>query len=176
MKNLTETLFEQAMAAQDKYDIQRELYGLQSSSAMAALFRYETLHDVIELSGLMPEYLAYYRELRNTAKNHLEDITMLNQNEPDLSSLPEICYTVTPTGVFAMLRRGESGYYPVDTEAAGAPDLRELADKLNRQFGISKAQEAAMLNGSMFGWDTPAADPNSYDSNGIPILLQQASY
>lgn len=101
---------------------------------------------------------------------------MQKQNEVDLLRLPEICYTVTPTGVFAMLRRGVRGYYPVATETTGTSDLRKLADKLNRQFNISKAQEEAMLNGSIFGWDTPAADPNNYDSNGIPILLQQASY
>lgn len=175
MQNLKETLFEQAIAAQDKYDIQRELYGLQSSTTMAALFRYETLHDVIELAGLMPEYLNFYRKKKKAEKKKLEEKAMQNQSSLDLLSLPEMCYTVTPTGKFAMLRRGESGYYPVNTEAAGSPNLRELADKLNRQFDVSKAQEAAMLNGSMFGWDTPAADPNSYDSNGVPILLKQVT-
>lgn len=89
--------------------------------------------------------------------------------------LPEFCYTVTPTGVFAMLRRGENGYYAVNADGADALSLRALADKLNRQFEITKAQESAMLNGAMSGWDTPAADPNSYDNNGVPILLKKAS-
>lgn len=92
-----------------------------------------------------------------------------NQND-----LPEFCYTVTPMGAFVMLRRGKLGYYPVKAEDINPSELRMLADKLNRQFEITKAQEAAMLNGAMFGWDTPAADPNSYDSNGVPILLKSA--
>lgn len=68
MEPLKETLFEQAMTAQYKYELHRELYGLQSSTVLAALFRYETLHDVIEHAGLMPDYLAYYREHEKTAK------------------------------------------------------------------------------------------------------------
>lgn len=90
-------------------------------------------------------------------------------------NLPEFCYTVTSTGLFVMLRRGKLGYYSVKVEDTNASELRALADKLNRQFEITKAQESAMLNGAMFGWDTPAADPNSYDSNGVPILLKQAT-
>ena len=39
---------------------------------------------------------------------------------------------------------------------------------LNRQFGVSKAQEAAMVAGSMYGWDSPLVDQNKYDENGIP--------
>lgn len=68
MEDLKKILFEQATSAQIKYEIRRELYGLQSSTTTAALFRYETLHDVIEISGLMPEYLLYYRERRKAAK------------------------------------------------------------------------------------------------------------
>ena len=99
---------------------------------------------------------------------------MLDEME-NQQSLPEFCYTVTPTGTFAMLRRGENGYYSVQVGDTNLSDLRALADKLNRQFEITKAQEAAMLNGAMFGWDTPAADPNSYDSNGVPILSKEVT-
>ena len=34
---------------------------------------------------------------------------------------------------------------------------------------MTKAQTAAMLAGSMFGWEAPAADPKNYDEQGQPI-------
>ena len=63
--------------------------------------------------------------------------------------------------------RGADGCSPSDR---CNPDEtgREAADRLNRQAGITKAQEAAMLAGSMFGWAVPAADPKNYDKQGTP--------
>ncbi len=91
-------------------------------------------------------------------------------------NLPEFCYTVLrSTGEFAMLRRGESGYCPIKINLAGNPNIRDLADKLNQQFGITKPQEAAMVAGSMFGWDCPAANPHNYDKSGIPIKPNRKS-
>ena len=84
-------------------------------------------------------------------------------------NLPEYCYTVIKsTGEFAMLHKGRKGYSPIDLSLAENPNIRDLADVLNRQFGVSKAQEAAMVAGSMYGWDSPLVDPNKYDENGIP--------
>ena len=44
-----------------------------------------------------------------------------------------------------------------------------IVDECNEIGGVSKAQAAAMLAGSMFGWDIPAADPKNYDEQGKPI-------
>ena len=45
----------------------------------------------------------------------------------------------------------------------------EVAEKL----GVSRAQAEAMLAGSMFGWQTQAADPCSYDEQGRILTPKQ---
>lgn len=73
-----------------------------------------------------------------------------------MKNLPEFCYTVLPTGEFAMLHRGHPGYCPIDISLAGAPNIRDLADKLNYQFGVTKEQEANMLAEALSEQNTPA--------------------
>ena len=53
---------------------------------------------------------------------------------------------------------------------------KEGAAALNAANDVTKAQEAAMVAGSMFGWETPAANPKNYDSLGQPIKNQRRSH
>ena len=88
---------------------------------------------------------------------------------PIRSSLPEHCFTVLQAeGSIVALERGKKGYFPT-SEGGNLDTSRKSADMLNRKLGVSKAQEAAMAAGSMFGWDTPAADPKNYDEEGKAI-------
>lgn len=82
------------------------------------------------------------------------------------SNLPERCYGILPsTGDAIIIKRGETGYYR--TFLSDDKEFnRQLVDEYNEILGVSKAQAAAMLAGSMFGWHVPAADPNNYDENG----------
>lgn len=88
---------------------------------------------------------------------------------PLRSSLPEKCFSVLEsTGEMIVITKGEKGYtpmgiFPQDTSP------REGVTAANAANGVTKAQEAAMVAGSMFGWDTPAADPKNYDEQGVPI-------
>jgi hypothetical protein len=41
---------------------------------------------------------------------------------------------------------------------------------MNEAMGVTRQQEAAMLAGSLLGWDSPAAKPWSYDETGKPIV------
>lgn len=76
--------------------------------------------------------------------------------------LPRYCYATLPsTGQLIKIDRYESGYTPIDSSMS--------AEEANELIGVNKAQAEAMFMGSMFGWDTPAANPSNYDSNGRPL-------
>ena len=88
---------------------------------------------------------------------------------PLRSSLPEECYATLPsTGELIRVRKGESGYY-AEKNADPSVTGEIVAEQRNKALGVSKAQAAAMLYGSLFGWETPSADPSNYDLAGNPL-------
>lgn len=87
---------------------------------------------------------------------------------PLRSDLPETCYATLPsTGDVIIIKHGESGYYRSEYSTEDKAFNREFANDRNANLGVSKAQVEAMLAGSMYGWDVPAADPKSYNENGV---------
>ena len=86
---------------------------------------------------------------------------------PLRSSLPEKCFVyVESTDEIGVVTRGETGYSPTGIKPEGV-SKREGEDALNEAQGITKAQTAAMSAGSLFGWDTKAADPANYNEEGV---------
>lgn len=93
---------------------------------------------------------------------------------PLRSSLPDLCYANLPsTGELIIITKGESGYKNASSPYDSPERNKELAEGHNAEMGITKAQAAAMLAGSMFGWEVPAADPTNYDDNGTPVKIRQ---
>lgn len=86
---------------------------------------------------------------------------------PLRSTLPESCYTyVISDNCIGIIKKGESGYYKTDISFFGADNAQEIIDEYNDRLGVTPAQAKAMQAGSMFGWDTLAADPAQYDTDG----------
>ena len=89
---------------------------------------------------------------------------------PMRSTLPDKCYAVLPSNdEIIIVKKGESGYYRTNKYGHDRAEALTIVDEDNERDGVSRAQAAAMLAGSMFGWATPAADPKNYDSRGQPI-------
>ena len=88
---------------------------------------------------------------------------------PLRSSLPDKCFSyLESTGEMIVITKGEKGYIPTGASGENMTP-REAVDAANKTIGVTKAQEAAMVAGSMFGWQVPNADPKNYDEQGLPI-------
>lgn len=90
-----------------------------------------------------------------------------NEVVPLRSSLPDRCYAVNgETGNIIVIEKGIKGYYDPDIPSKSYEESREIADEYNKKLGVSKAQAAAMYWGSLYGFDTPGADPKQFDIDG----------
>ena len=71
---------------------------------------------------------------------------------PLRSTLPDKCYNVLPSGdEIIIVKKGESGYYHTDKYGHDRAEAQAIVNECNESGGVTKAQAAAMLAGSMFG-------------------------
>lgn len=95
---------------------------------------------------------------------------------PMRSSLPDKCFSITSTAdEIVIITKGEMFRHPAGIHAEGVT-AREGATAANEAMGVTKAQEAAMLFGSIYGWDKPGADPKYYNEQGEPIKFKQRNH
>ena len=84
--------------------------------------------------------------------------------------LPPMCYSILPsTGEVIQIDRWQKGYTATSFSDGNRAENEAIKDKFNEKLGVTKAQEQAMLSGSMIRWDSIAAKPKSYDENGKAI-------
>ena len=84
--------------------------------------------------------------------------------------LPDLCWSVNQAdGRLICIKKGENGCFPSERETGSAEKNRRIADDSNQRRGITSAQEQAMVAGSMFGWDSPGADPRCYEQHGLEL-------
>lgn len=83
-----------------------------------------------------------------------------------MNKLPEWCYnTLRSTGELVTIRKMKKAISrpSVHTGYVNKPGHCRAGQP---KAGITKAQTAAMVGGSLFGWSSPAANPDNYDANG----------
>ena len=108
-----------------------------------------------------------------TSKSYLSLSERMEQNGskviPLRKSLPDSAYVyVESEDCIGRITKGDAGYKITDygQNLKESAEKKFKADQLNKQSRITKAQIQAMIAGSMFGWDKPAADPKNYDAEG----------
>lgn len=81
--------------------------------------------------------------------------------------LPEACYGVTPySGERMRIRYGDNCFEGFPQYGQNREGNKQYAAEQNKTLKVTKAQQAAMEGGVIYGWDTLAADPCNYDESG----------
>ena len=86
---------------------------------------------------------------------------------PAIPALPDFCYSTLPsTGELIQIKFGTHGYSSCTVPPEWKGKERKLADQYNVKLNVTKQQEAAMIHGSKYGWNTPGTDFRSYNKSG----------
>lgn len=90
-----------------------------------------------------------------------------NYHKRQQEKLPAFCMsTLSFNGGLVVITHKEKGYMIADISAQDSAEDKRVAKFINDLLGVTPAQEAAMVAGSMFGWNVPAANPVNYDADG----------
>lgn len=82
---------------------------------------------------------------------------------------PRALTVIDGTSRVCVVQDGVDGYLELDCHFDTETDARRFADRANLKLGVSHAQRMALTFGSMFGWDTPGAQPDT------PLCLSATS-
>lgn len=118
----------------------------------------------------------------NDSDDNHDDSRPVKWRNPDNADLylancakvPELAYVPHPSDDCraVVVKRGHGGYWPVGT--GRFPDKETALGYIreqNTRLQVTSAEANAMLNGSVFGFDTPSADPaNDINTEKAPKL------
>ena len=131
-----------------------------------AVCRYiDDYHFQLGLDGAGLFHICEFAEKMKASK--AQDIIPIRASLP-----PACCSYLESTGEIIYITKGEKGYIPQGPIPEGRRP-REVVDEINKSAGITRAQEEAMVAGSMFGFHVPGADPKNYNESGEPIRPKQ---
>jgi len=105
----------------------------------------------------------------------LDALSLTAKARRQCEALPQMCFAflegALPGERIVAIRRGEKGCYrtSLDDAETSVDQARELVDTMNRKLCISDEEREAMLGGSMFGWDTAAAQPERYRRSVVQL-------
>lgn len=120
---------------------------------------------------------SYYARCRPTSTDY--DIMLYAYDNkyllPELAGqneLPNNCFTILPSsGEVILIVYGEQGYHQTGLTTNNSALNRQIVNTNNALMDVTRAQEEAMLAGSLFGWNTPGAKPWRYEQDGAPRPL-----
>ena len=172
-----------------RYLQSEDAHGILQDKLRMETFCRDRLHDHIPYSFnrecwgfrvLTDRYAWYLACTPWNEKRHFTlycyDRTVLMTALSSARGLPETCYGVLPfTGDRIRVRFGEDRYEDFPQYGTDQCANREYAEEQNAPYEITAQQMAAMENGSIYGWDTPMADPHNYDEGGHyhPISMER---
>lgn len=94
----------------------------------------------------------------------------------NLQKLPEMCAQMHSYNSTVIIKRSVMGYFPAPalmehpgSTAQSGLTTAEKIQAFNEAHGATKRHVATMEAGSIFGWEIPAADMNTYDEDRRPI-------
>lgn len=92
-----------------------------------------------------------------------------HSNIPNDNLLPDSCFVFIasngPGKYIGMVKRGERGYYQTDYDFEDKEMAIATVDFMNDKLNVTKLQAECMYNGSLFGWETPGANPEWLSKN-----------
>lgn len=109
----------------------------------------------------------YHTEIGNNLFHICEFAECMEKNNikytPVIPTLPDFCYSTNPsTGELIQIKFGIHGHFPCTVPPSWKGRERRLADDYNSKLHVSVQQEAAMLHGSLYGWNSKGADFRKY--------------